>query len=51
LFIGGGCAPFNFCRRRRRKIFSDAPAAARRPEIPYLNLTLSVQYIFTILLV
>jgi hypothetical protein len=30
LFIGGG-APFNFCRRRRRKIFSGAPAAARRP--------------------
>jgi hypothetical protein len=33
LFIGGGGAPFNFCRRRR-KIFSGAPAAARRPETP-----------------
>jgi hypothetical protein len=31
-FIGGGGAPFNFCRRR--KIFSGAPAAARRPETP-----------------
>jgi hypothetical protein len=50
LFIGGGGAPFNFCRRRR-KIFSGAPAAARRPETPDPNFTLSVQYIFTILLV
>jgi hypothetical protein len=34
LFIGGG-APFNFCRRRRRRnIFSGAPAAARRSETP-----------------
>jgi hypothetical protein len=32
LFIGGGGAPFNFCRQR--KIFSGAPAAARRPETP-----------------
>jgi hypothetical protein len=33
LFIG---VPFNFCRQRWRwrKIFSGAPAAARRPETP-----------------
>jgi hypothetical protein len=34
LFIDGSGAPFNFCRRRRRKIFSGAPAAVRRPETP-----------------
>jgi hypothetical protein len=51
LFIGGGDAPFNVCRRQRRKIFSVAPAAARRPETSDPNFTLQVQYIFTILLV
>jgi hypothetical protein len=34
-FVSGGGALFNFCRRRR-KIFSGAPAAARRPETPDL---------------
>jgi hypothetical protein len=34
----------------RHKIFSSATAAARRPEAPYPNFTLSVQYIFTVLL-
>jgi hypothetical protein len=30
LFIGGGGAPFNFCLRRRRKIFSGAARWRRR---------------------
>jgi hypothetical protein len=50
-FIGGGSAPFNFCQRRRRKIFSGAPAVARRPETPHPDFKRLAHYILTILLV
>jgi hypothetical protein len=53
--LGGGASTFVYrsAAARRlmsvgggRKIFSGAPAAARRPETPDPNFTLSVQYNF-----
>jgi hypothetical protein len=46
--FGGGATTFVY---RRRKIFSDAPAAAQRPETRDPNFTPSVQYSFATLLV